>query len=156
MEDVLPLLRRWWADLQSLEALLDFRTKVRTAVFLPKDYRVIERAGSGGSGGSGGSRGGEDGEEDGREGEWGEGRDSSIDMDRMLAAITELSTFRSTRRHSDKAYECAEGILEGNPEQLLNRTVAHIKYLFGVTALEGLLPRMNQVKTVVILITDFY
>ena len=78
----------------------------------------------------------------------GEGADAEslfLDSDRVVALIEQLSDFHAAHLRSDKAYEVAEEFLHRQPEDLLTRTVTHVKYLFGIASLEGLLPRMNQV-----------
>lgn len=113
--------------MQSLDSLADFKNKVMTSI------RPIEVG---------------EGREEGANNMDGADRDSTpmeIETDTVVALIEELSNFRVSHLRNDRAYEAAEQFLQGQPEDLLNRTVTHVKYLFGVASLEGLLPRMNQV-----------
>ena len=68
-----------------------------------------------------------------------------VDSDNVLVAIKELSDYHISHMRTEKVYTEAEDFLREEPEELLSRCVAHVQYLFGVTSLEGLVPRMNQV-----------
>ena len=113
--------------MQSLDALADFKNKVMASV------RPIE-VGEGREEGGNNTRGTDGGS-----------TSMDIETDTVVALIEELSNFRVSHLRNDGAYEAAEEFLQGQPEDLLTRTVTHVKYLFGVDSLEGLLPRMNQV-----------
>jgi hypothetical protein len=67
-------------------------------------------------------------------------RSVSFDPTHVLGVIRDLSAFQLSCLHTDRAYKSAEALLQDRPDELLNRTVAHVKYLFGVPSLEGIAP----------------
>ena len=67
-------------------------------------------------------------------------------LQRALDLIIDLSDFQLSVLQSRNSLQAADNYLRAKPEAVVNRIVAHLKYLFGVQNLEGLLPRMNQVR----------
>jgi hypothetical protein len=67
-------------------------------------------------------------------------------LQRALDLIIDLSDFQLSVLQSRNSLQAADNYLRAKPETVVNRIVAHLKYLFGVQNLDGMLPRMNQVR----------
>lgn len=131
MEDVMPVLQSWWLDLQSNFNLVTFQTKVLTEI--RRRERILAQE---------------------------QGSVLVIDdeaipqqhqAERDRAALKALETIRDMVDFqmevfkNKKSFRAAEEFIRDQPEQMVNRQVAHLQYLFGIQHLDGLIPRMNQV-----------
>lgn len=67
-----------------------------------------------------------------------------LDDDQLLATVQGLVALEHQALRTQGAREAAEAYLAGRPELLVNRAVQHFRYLFQVKALEGVLPKMNE------------
>jgi hypothetical protein len=67
------------------------------------------------------------------------------DPERVLELVRDLVDFQAEVMHHDQSLIYAEDYIRDRPEIVVNRIVSHIQYLFEVKALDGVLPRLNQV-----------
>ena len=67
------------------------------------------------------------------------------DMEKGLELIRDMCDFQVEIMKHNKSFQSAEKYIHDHPEQLTSRLISHLQYLFQVSALEGLLPRLNQV-----------
>lgn len=114
------LIHRWYLDLETLEILTDFSERVVEAVRANDPKAQI----------------GQD-KDTPRSTPPSPSRPVPFDPTHVLGLIKDLSAFQLSCLHTDRAYKSAEALLQDRPDELLNRTVAHVKYLFGVPSLEG-------------------
>lgn len=114
------LIHRWYLDLETLEVLTDFSERVVEAVRANDPKAQI----------------GQD-KDTPHSTPPSPSRPVPFDPTHVLGLIKDLSAFQLSCLHTDRAYKSAEALLQDRPDELLNRTVAHVKYLFGVPSLEG-------------------
>ena len=156
------LLHRWWACSQDVINLKDFEEKV---------VRMLKRVDSHGSAeaftllseaaiGEDGSEGSTDEtapqhnrlkvHEGSRRGVYsggggGMGSTSHVHCDEALVKIRSLIEFQEEVMRHTQNYSDAQKYINERPEVLINSLMAHIQYLFGISTLQGVIPRMNEV-----------
>ena len=62
-----------------------------------------------------------------------------------LEKIGNLIDFQAEIFQNKEFYNNAEKFVSTRPDVLVNSIIVHLQYLFGVTSLDGVIPRMNQV-----------
>jgi hypothetical protein len=62
-----------------------------------------------------------------------------------LQKIKSLVDFQVELFRSSKSFVDAQTFISERPEVLVNSLVEHIRYLFGIKSLQGMIPRMNEV-----------
>jgi hypothetical protein len=129
MEDVMPVLTRWWSELQQLDALGNFQDKVlaelhRREQMLAKQPISTDDADFG----------------PGLRFRW-----SENEINKAYGIIRGCIDFEAEVLKHKKSFGVAEDFLRDQPELLINRQIAHIQYLFNISTIEGIYPRMNQV-----------
>ena len=67
------------------------------------------------------------------------------DPAKIFEIVRDLVDFQAEVMHHDQSLLYAEDYIREQPEILVNRIVRHIQYLFEIKALEGVLPRLNQI-----------
>lgn len=130
MEDVLPVLGSWWLDLQNNFNLSGFQNKVLTEM-RRRDRLLAQEQGAGALQ-----------LEDYSQDQWPE-RERAVQ--KSLDVIRDLVDLQIELFRHKKSFRAAEDFIKDQPDAMVNRQVSHIQYLFSITSLEGLLPRMNQV-----------
>ena len=73
---------------------------------------------------------------------WSGGPGSEVSV---IQKIKSLVDFQIELFRSSKSFVDAQTFISERPEVLVNTLVEHIRYLFGVKTLQGMLPRMNEV-----------
>lgn len=63
----------------------------------------------------------------------------------VVQRIKSLVDFQIELFRSSKSFVDAQTFISERPEVLVNSLVEHIRYLFGVKTLQGVIPRMNEV-----------
>lgn len=66
-------------------------------------------------------------------------------MVKAVELLRDMSDFQVEVLRHNKSFQAAENYVRGRPEELCNRLLSHLQYLFQVPTLEGLLPRLNQI-----------
>ncbi len=70
---------------------------------------------------------------------------SPRDADKAIDLIRDMCNFQVEVLRHNKSFSAAESFIRERPEELTSRLLAHLQYVFQVSQLEGLLPRLNQV-----------
>ena len=73
---------------------------------------------------------------------WSGGPGSEISA---IQKIKSLVDFQIELFRSSKSFVDAQTFISERPEVLVNSLIEHIRYLFGVKSLQGIIPRMNEV-----------
>jgi hypothetical protein len=73
---------------------------------------------------------------------WSGGPGSEVSV---IQKIRSLVDFQIELFRSSKSFVDAQTFISERPEVLVNSLVEHIRYLFGVKTLQGMIPRMNEV-----------
>ena len=118
IEDVVPTLRQWLAELQTLGSLKALRSRVAEEL-----QRGTAAAGLQVSQATDGAEFSDD------------------QMVHAVHALVELESKVSVQR---EAFETADKHLHDQPEVLLNRIVLHFQHLFGVKSVQGMFPKVNE------------
>lgn len=74
----------------------------------------------------------------------GEGAETGLEVS-ALQKIKSLVDFQVELFRSSKSFVDAQSFISERPEVLVNSLIEHIRYLFGVKTLQGMIPRMNEV-----------
>lgn len=136
---------RWWADLYASKEHLKFHQDVT------EELRRMEQVGGRAGAGSGSvsvlSSSGElgraiDMSNGAMPAKWAGGAGSEKSV---LQKIRSLVDFQMELFRSSKSFVDAQTFISERPEVLVNTLVEHIRYLFGIKTLQGMLPRMNEV-----------
>jgi hypothetical protein len=139
MEDILPILKRWWRNCQEMIQLRRFQEEIislvekidiqsssflssSTSAFTSRTHHPYPSLGGGA--GAGGE---------------------VISNQDIFLRIKSLIEFQREVFASAKNWDSAERYLVERPEVVINSIVEHIQYLFGVNRLEGLIPKLNEV-----------
>jgi myosin heavy subunit len=127
MEDVLPILKRWWRSSQDMIHLRNFQEDV---IFLVQksDFQTTTSASTTSASVSASAAGG-----------------APLSFHEILFKIKSLIEFQKEIFRQSENWESAERYLVERPEVLVNSLLEHIRYLFGVSRLEGLIPKLNEV-----------
>jgi hypothetical protein len=128
MEDVLPVLQRWWSEVQQLDALGSFQDKVLGELHRREQILSKQPLSDDGMFGPG------------LRFKW-----SENEIAKALDIIHGLVDFEAEVVKHKKSFGVAEDFLRDQPELLINRQISHIQYLFNISSVEGIYPRMNQV-----------
>jgi hypothetical protein len=138
MEDVLPILKKWWRSCQEMIQLRRFQEEISslvqkieiqsssllsssTSAFTSRAHHPYPGHGSTSGGGE------------------------AISNQEIFLRIKSLIEFQKEIFASAKNWDSAERYLVERPEVVVNSIVEHIQYLFGVNRLEGLIPKLNEV-----------
>ena len=74
-------------------------------------------------------------------GMWPEGRFS----ENTDEVIRDMVDFQIDAMRQKTNFVAVQDFIRDNPEEMCNRILSHIQYVFGITSLEGLIPKMNQI-----------
>jgi hypothetical protein len=129
MEDVIPVLKRWEQQLNSLGKNQEFKAIVmgelcRRSV-VPSDIRRKDNKASIESRVP--------------------GMTAEMSDEQALRAIRDLVELEKTLMAREDLYQNAESVVQQNPDLFVNRVVLHFRYLFGVKHMEGVFPKMNEI-----------
>jgi len=59
--------------------------------------------------------------------------------------IRDLVDFQIDVLKQKTNFASAQDFIRDNPDEMVNRILSHVQYIYGINNLEGLIPRMNQV-----------
>jgi hypothetical protein len=135
MEDVLPILKKWWRSCQEIIQLRNFREEVLFLV--EKTSSSISTSSS--------SRSRSPHLQSDEDMLPAKKRASPLSSHEILFRIKSLIEFQKEIFTSSKNWESAERYLVERPEVVVNSILEHIQYLFGVNKLEGLIPKLNEI-----------
>jgi hypothetical protein len=141
MEDVIPVLKSWH-DRQSKGAEYEkFFRKIngelgrREAILSEGGAADVPAAGR--AGGPGPPRWSEEGVQ-----KW---TGASKTPESAVELIREIVDFQLEVMRHKNSFRAAEEFIREHPEAMTNRIISHVQYLFEIKALDGFLPRINQV-----------
>jgi hypothetical protein len=152
VEDVLPMLEQWWRDVQVAEELSALRAGVQRV--LSDHEKAMAMAGKENDVGLSESNRRNDSDSDSgaphsasfhSRSSVSSSSSSGMSIENMLQAVSDLAVFRLKALRDSKALANADEYLASHPNEILTQITAHIKYMFGVKTLDGLLPRLNRV-----------
>lgn len=136
LEEVLPLLHSWWAGLQKGLQLDKFRSAVIRELerrekllsqmcqtgqinnLLPKRYSIVYDNGL-----------------------WSEHKST----DNVEEVIRDLVDFQVDSLGQRNNVIVLQDFMNSNPDEMLVRVLSHLQHIFGITHIEGLIPKMNQI-----------
>lgn len=118
MEDVLPILKKWWKTCQEAVQLKRFQEEV---LYLVEKVEIQSSS------------------------KIYHSESMVAPHHEILLRIKSLIDFQRDIFSQSKNWEAAERYLVERPEIVVNGILEHIKYLFGVNRLEGLIPKLNEI-----------
>ncbi len=131
LEEVVTILKKWWANLKKIGLFAEFHDNVLQE--LSRREKVLSN---------------EIAEPNNLNLYWGsvdQSRWRAIHPARIQAILRDLVDFQLDILKREKTVRAVDEFIRDRPEVVINKIVAHVQYLFSINSIEGLIPRMNQI-----------